>query len=163
MIFLGIDPGTATTGFALLQTNKQQIQLLEYGCIKTSPATKMSERLNEIHQNLDEIIKKFKPQKAAVEEIFFSTNIKTAIQVAQARGVILQKLASHQIEIFQFNPLQIKNSVCGYGSAKKPEIQKMIQLIFKLENPPKPDDAADAIAIAYTLILQSRFSIPPSL
>lgn len=161
MIIIGIDPGTATTGFSILQLDQKtnSIHLLDYGCIITKPNPNLSERLIEITNSLNQIITQWQPNVAAVEELFFSKNVKTAISVAQARGAIINQLATHKVKIFEYNPLQIKQTVCGYGSAKKPEIQKMIQLIFKLPKPPQPDDAADAIAIAYCHLQQPKYTL----
>lgn len=151
MRIIGLDPGTATTGFSIIERNGAKIRLLDYGCIKTKSALKPAIRLQQIAEDLNHLLKKWQPQKASVEKIFFKKNIKTAISVAQARGVLLQKLTENNIELSEYTPLEIKNSVCGYGRADKAMIQKMIQIILGMKKPPQPDDAADAIAAAVCL------------
>ena len=151
MRIIGIDPGTATTGFSIIEINKGTIKLLNYGCIRTQAGLKDCDRLNQIAQDMNTLIKKWKPQKASVEKLFFQKNVKTAITVAQARGVIIQKLAEKGIEPKEYTPLQIKSAVCGYGKADKKMVQEMTKMILGLEKTPKPDDAADAIAAAICL------------
>lgn len=149
MITIGIDPGTATTGFGIIEkTSKGEIRLLDYGCIKTAARLEMGTRLNQIAQDLKTLIKKWKPSRASIEKIFFSKNVKTAITVAQARGVILQIFEENQIAQDEYTPLQVKSAVCGYGKADKKMVQEMIKIILNLSKIPKPDDAADAIALA---------------
>lgn len=148
MIVLGIDPGTATTGFGFVHYERGQARILDYGCIKTASNLALEERLQQIWEDLEELINKWKPQSAAVEEIFFSKNVKTAISVAHARGVILQKLYSKGISSQKYTPSQVKSSICGDGKADKKQMQKMIKILFSLEQEPKQDDAADALAIA---------------
>lgn len=149
MITIGIDPGTATTGFGIIEkNNKGQVTLLDYGCIKTAAGLPMGLRLNQIAKDLKTLIKKWKPVQASVEKLFFNTNVKTAISVAQARGVILQVLEENNVEQEEYTPLQVKSSVCGYGKADKKMVQEMIKIILNLSKIPKPDDAADAIALA---------------
>jgi len=149
MTIIGIDPGTATTGFSILKKENGKIKLLDYGCITTAPHQPLPDRLEQITDNLETLLIQWSPNTAAIEELFFSKNIKTAMSVAQARGAILNQLNKKNIQIAEYNPLEIKNGICGNGRAKKKEIQKMVQLIFNLKKPPQPDDAADAIAIAY--------------
>lgn len=148
MIFLGIDPGTATTGFGVIRYHQNTPQVLDYGCIKTASTLQLEERLQQIWNDLEEIIEKWKPQAAAVEEIFFSKNVKTAISVAHARGVILQKLYSKGISSTKYTPSQVKSSICGDGTADKKQIQKMLKIILSLKQEPKQDDASDALALA---------------
>lgn len=148
MRILGIDPGTATIGFGVIEYHEDQCTLLDYGCIKTEKQFALPERLRQIHQDLESLLKEWKPETVAIEDIFFSKNVKTAIQVAQARGAILQQFASKQLSIGEYKPQQIKEAVCGYGKAEKKQIQKMVQLILKMDETPEPDDAADALAIA---------------
>jgi len=148
MKILGIDPGTATTGFSIIETIGPSIKLLDYGAIVTSKTTKSYDRLNQIAEDIEIIIKKWRPQKASIERLFFNKNIKTAISVAEARGVITQHLAKNKIEIYEFGPSEIKCTVCGNGKADKKAVQKMVQLLMNLKKIPKPDDAADAIAVA---------------
>jgi crossover junction endodeoxyribonuclease RuvC len=148
MIILGIDPGTATTGYGLIEEEKGEIHVLDYGCILTSSKKSLDVRLEEINVKLTEIIKKYQPFEMAVEEIFFANNAKTAIAVGQARGAILLTARQNRCSTFEYTPLQVKNAICGYGGADKKQVQKMVQLLLKLDKLPKPDDAADALAIA---------------
>ncbi len=160
MIILGIDPGTATTGFSIVKREERTLKLLDYGVISTAPHQPLAQRLNEITENLDTLIEQWNPTHSAIEELFFSTNVKTAISVAQSRGAVMHHLYKKGIQIAEYNPLQIKNSICGHGRAEKHEVQKMVQLVFNLAAPPKPDDAADAIAIAYTHSTHSLMPTP---
>lgn len=148
MKILGIDPGTATIGFGLIEKNKSNLKLLKYGCIKTSANLSTAERLNKLHKELSSLIKIHKPDVAAVEDIFFFKNLKTAIKVSQARGAILLAIAQNKIPIAEYTPLQIKQAVTCYGRAEKAQVQKMVKVILSLEELPKPDDAADALAVA---------------
>lgn len=149
MIILGIDPGTATTGFAIIKklaNNKYQV--LDFGVISTDKKLSDAERLKIISTDLKEIIKTYKPERAGVEKLFFTNNQKTAITVSQARGTILLAIEEEKIPLYEFTPLQVKSTICGYGSASKKQVQYMIKHTFKLKEIPKPDDAADALAIA---------------
>jgi len=151
MIILGIDPGTATVGFGVIdyqKKNKKQIVCLDYGIINTSPKQSTGERLVQINFDLAEIIKKYKPEIAAVESLFFFKNLKTVMPVSQARGVIIYTLSKKNVPFLEFTPLQAKTAVTGYGKATKNQVQKMVQNLLSLEELPKPDDAADALAIA---------------
>lgn len=145
---IGIDPGTATTGFAVLEEKNKSLFLLDYGCINTPKNIEMPERLKVISDKLKQVIKKYKPDNIAVEDLFFCSNAKTAIKVGQARGVILLTAAQNKIKVFEYTPLQIKLALTGYGRADKKQIQYMVKSILKCKDIPKPDDAADAIAIA---------------
>jgi crossover junction endodeoxyribonuclease RuvC len=147
MIILGIDPGTAIIGYGLIKKDRE-ISLLDYGCITTSKELTSAERLKELHTKLEKIIKKYKPDIAAVEDIFFFKNLKTAIKVSQARGVILLAAAQQKIPVFEYTPLQIKQAITTYGRAEKIQVQKMVKLLLNLKEIPKPDDAADALAVA---------------
>ncbi len=151
MIILGIDPGTATTGYGLIKKTGKQIpeyEIVDFGVISTVKTDSDAKRLHILFTDLTAIIKKFKPEKIGVEKLFFTSNQTTAMTVSQARGIVL--LASQQagLEISEFTPLQIKNTLCGYGRADKKQVQTVVQQTFKLKNIPKPDDAADALAIA---------------
>ena len=150
MIILGIDPGFATLGFGIINVDKDKFTLIDYGCIKTSAGKDFAERLETIYDAIKKILKKYQPDKVAVENIYFAKNVKTAIKVGEARGVIL--LASHEAgaPIFEFTPLQVKQALTSYGQAQKTQIQKMVQILLNLKELPKPDDAADALAIALT-------------
>ena len=149
MIVLGIDPGTATIGYALATGTKIKPEVLTFGVIKTSSKTSMNLRLAEIGQDLNEIIKKYKPDKAVIESLFFFKNQKTVISVAQARGVLVYVTCCEGLDLVELTPLQIKQAITGYGRAPKPQIQKVIQKIFNLSELPRPDDAADALGIAW--------------
>ncbi|MDF1498150.1 MAG: crossover junction endodeoxyribonuclease RuvC [Patescibacteria group bacterium] len=148
MIILGIDPGTATTGYGVLKSQKNKLEVLDVGCIKTNKNLAIPERLDLIAKELKKIIKKYKPQIMAVEELFFFKNAKTVITVGQARGVILFVGKNQGLEIHEYTPLQVKQAVVGYGRAEKKQVQQMVKAIFGLNEVPKPDDAADALAVA---------------
>lgn len=147
MIILGIDPGTAATGYGIIKKNTK-LSLIEYGCIKTQTTLTTAERLNELYSQLNTLIKKHRPDIVAVEDIFFFKNLKTAIKVSQARGVILLTAAKSKIPIEEYTPLQIKQATTSYGRAEKIQVQKMVKLLLNLKEIPKPDDAADALAAA---------------
>ncbi|MBW6441243.1 crossover junction endodeoxyribonuclease RuvC [Patescibacteria group bacterium] len=148
MIILGIDPGTATTGFGIIESQKNKLQAINYGCIETDKNLEMPERLNLIATELKNIIKKYKPQVMAVEELFFFKNNKTVITVAQARGVVLFIGKKQKLEVCEYTPLQVKQAVVGYGRAEKKQMQQMVKSILGLKEIPKPDDVADALAVA---------------
>jgi len=148
MIILGIDPGTATTGYGLIKKTKRGIKCLNYGCIKTSPEHSPALRLKETEKQLKKIIKQHRPDLAAVEDIFFFKNLTTAMKVSQAKGVILLTLAKINIPISEYTPLQVKMGVCGFGKADKQQVQRMVQVLLNLKKLPSPDDAADALALA---------------
>ena len=147
-IILGIDPGIADTGFGIIKTNNSKLICLGYGNIKTKANTDLSERLKILNFKLDKIIKKYKPDKVAIEQLFFCNNAKTALMVGQARGVILLCVKQNKLPIVEFTPLQVKQAVSTYGKANKLQVQKMVKLILSLDKIPKPDDAADALAVA---------------
>ena len=148
MKILGIDPGTATLGWGVIEVTGQINKLLAYGEINTKKTSSASARLYEIAQDLETLIIKHRPDEAAVEELFFFKNQKTIISVAQARGVIFLTLERLGITIAEYTPLQIKQALTNYGRADKTQVQLMVKNILKLKNIPKPDDAADALAIA---------------
>lgn len=146
---LGIDPGTATTGFAILEVaDNNKLKLIECGVITTSDRDPMPHRLQVIADDLDEIIKTHQPDWIVVEQLFFSTNARTAISVGQARGVALLAGARHKLSFAEYTPLQVKQAITGYGKATKKQVQQMVKTILQLNDVPKPDDAADAVAIA---------------
>jgi crossover junction endodeoxyribonuclease RuvC len=151
MLVLGIDPGTATVGYSFVSGTKQQPVVHEYGVLRTLPVSKdlAGERLLEIGRDLEELIQKYKPDKAVIEDLFFFKNQKTVISVAQSRGMMLYVLAGHGIETASVTPLQVKQTLCGYGRASKLQMQKMVQKVFGFEELPKPDDAADSLAMAW--------------
>ena len=147
MIILGIAPGTAATGFAIIK-KQSELRAIDYGCIRTSPQFSTAERLKETHQQIAKLIKKHRPDIIAVEDIFFFKNLKTAIKVSQARGVALLSASQAKIPIAEYTPLQIKQAVTSYGRADKSQVQKMVKVLLNLKEIPKPDDAADALAVA---------------
>ncbi len=147
-IILGIDPGTATTGFGVIYKEGGEIGFIDCGIIKTSPKTSFPKRLLEIEKDLSSIIKKHKPNSVAIEKIFFAKNTKTAIEVGHARGVAILVAAKSKKDIFEYTPLEVKQAITGYGGADKKQIQEMVKCTLCLEQIPKPDDAADALAIA---------------
>lgn len=157
MRIFGIDPGIATIGFGVIEIINTEAQMLDYGCIKTKKNLNPAARLSQIRQDLNELIAKWKPDCAVVEKLFFSKNVKTAMAVAQSRGVILQKLEEKNIEIVEYTPHEMKMNVCGDGQATKQGIQKMVKLILKLREIPKPDDAADALGLALCRAQHLRF------
>lgn len=156
MIILGIDPWTTTIWFALLEKTEKKHTLLEYGVIETTPRQEMSLKLIDMARDLESLITTFQPTIAGIEKLFFLNNLKTGIDVAQARGVILHTLATNGIIIKEYTPLQVKQGITGNGNAKKRQIQNTIKILFNMEEIPKPDDAADAIAIAYLTSLTIR-------
>lgn len=145
---LGIDPGTATTGWAVIAEKNCEFTPIAYGHISTNKNLSDDERILEISHDLQEIIEKHQPTEAAIEELFFFKNQKTVIQVAQARGAILLTLRQKNVTVCGYTPLQVKQALTGYGRAEKKQVQLMTQSILKLKSLPKPDDTADAIAIA---------------
>lgn len=147
MIILGIDPGTATTGFGLIEDIKSP-RCIYYGTIQTEPKTPDHHRLKEINKQLKRVIKEYNPDIMVVEKLYFFKNLKTVMPVSQARGVILFTAAQKKIPIYEFTPLQVKTVITGYGRANKKQVQKMIQVLLNLKDIPKPDDAADALGLA---------------
>jgi crossover junction endodeoxyribonuclease RuvC len=148
MRILGIDPGLATIGFGVIENNNSQVTLLSYGTITTSPKLPLSKRLLTIFQEMKQLISKYQPHAIAIESLFFNKNVKTAMLVSQARGVLLLTAEESSIETFSYTPLEIKTAVSGYGFADKNQVQYMVQNLLKMTSKPKPDDAADALAIA---------------
>lgn len=145
---LGIDPGIATVGFGVVDSEKNNQALVRCGVITTPAGTSLSSRLDLIFSDIDELIRTFSPDVMAVEELFFNTNITTGIAVAQGRGVILLAGYRAGIPIFEYTPLQVKQAVVGYGRAEKRQVIDMVRRILNMKAAPKPDDAADAVAIA---------------
>ena len=163
MIIMGIDPGLAITGFGIIRYQKNQFSVIQYGVIRTAAKTPLPERLLAIHQGIHTLANRYQPQAAAVEELFFNTNAKSAFLVGQARGVAVTSAASCGISIFEYTPLQVKQAVAGYGRADKQQVQQMIKTLLHLNEIPRPDDAADALAIAvchaHTGHFQQLFSV----
>ncbi len=148
MRVLGIDPGIATIGFGLIEADRSRLRLVQCGVISTPAHTRLSERLAQIYDDLGQLLELYRPDAVAVEELFFNTNITTGIAVAHGRGVILLACQKAGVAIFEYTPLQVKQAVVGYGRAEKAQVMDMVKRICGLSAPPKPDDAADAVALA---------------
>lgn len=148
MRILGIDPGVATVGFGIIASERGQQQMIQYGAITTSAGLPLATRLLQIANDVEQLIEQFQPDEIAVEELFFSKNITTGIAVAHARGVILYTAEKLQIPVYEYTPMQVKQAVVGYGLAEKHQVMDMTKRLLKLKAVPKPDDAADALAIA---------------
>lgn len=148
MIVLGIDPGYAITGYGLVRYQSNHFDCLDYGVIATQAGTSFALRLLRISDKLDDLIKHWRPEAVAVEELFFSRNTTTAIGTAQARGVAVLSGARAGLPVFEYTPMQVKLSVSGYGKAEKIQVQQMVKILLNLQALPKPDDAADALAVA---------------
>ncbi len=148
MIILGVDPGTAITGYGVVQSDGDRLQLIAYGAITTPSDWKMPQRLQHIYAELVALIRTHQPTEAVVEKLFFSKNVRTALSVGQARGVALLAAAQAGLTIHEYTPLEIKQAVVGYGRAEKTQIQQMVRMLLQLDVIPQPDDAADALAVA---------------
>lgn len=149
MIVLGIDPGLSLTGWGVIESqNRDKITPLQYGCIKTKPTETLIERLEIINRQLQELINVYKPEVVAIEELFFLKESKAVAAVGQARGAIVLTVALNNIKLFEYNPRHVKMALTGYGSADKHQMQHMVKTLLRLKEIPKPDDAADALAIA---------------
>jgi len=148
MIILGIDPGTALMGYGLIKYKNDTLQVIDYGCLRTSARLSLAERLFQLHEGLEKLINLYQPQTLSVEELFFNKNVTTALAVGQARGVVLLTAAKAGLLIKEYTPLQVKQSLVGYGRAEKQQVQYMVKMLLNLREIPKPDDAADALAIA---------------
>jgi len=157
VIILGIDPGTATTGYGVIKRiSSIKEECISYGVISTSKEKPMGERLVEIKDDMEELIEKYKPDMVGIEDLFFFRNITTAVSVSQARGVVLECVYRHKIPCLEFPPLQIKQAVTGFGNAKKKQVQESVKLWLKLKEIPRPDDAADGLAVALTASRMAR-------
>ena len=148
MRILGVDPGVATIGFGLIEADRGSQRLLRYGVITTPAGLPLSNRLYQISRDMEELLGAFHPDEAAVEELFFSKNITTGIAVAHGRGVILLELERAGIPVYEYTPMQVKQAVAGYGGAEKRQVMLMTQRLLRMVEIPRPDDAADALAIA---------------
>lgn len=148
MRILGIDPGVAIVGFGVVDSEGGTQQMVQYGAINTPANQPLAARLVQIEQDLTELLEQFKPDEVAIEELFFSKNITTGIAVAHARGVILATVEKAGVPIYEYTPMQVKQAVVGYGLAEKNQVMDMTKRLLKLRSVPKPDDAADALAIA---------------
>ena len=155
---LGIDPGTATTGYGLVRlTRDGELVSVKYGVISTARDSPPAARLEMLFDQLNDLLKEHKPDTAAVEKLFFQSNVKTALAVGQARGVIMLCLQKSGIEPFEYTPNEVKQAVAGYGGADKRQVQDMVRALLQLDSIPKPDDAADALAVAITHLNTRRY------
>lgn len=150
MIIVGFDPGLATLGYGTIKYEKGKTEMLDYGVILTPKDENLAVRLAMIEEGVKQVIDRFKPDEIAVEELFFAKNVTTAINVAHARGVILLTATKYCGRLYEYTPLQIKQALTGYGRADKNQIQQMVKTFLRLKGVPKPDDAADALAVALT-------------
>ncbi len=148
MLTLGIDPGTATTGYGLVRQQGDKLSFVGCGVIITTPKETSHERLRKIYQELKDLIVKYRPGTVAVERLYFGENSKTAMAVGQARGIVLLAAAEGKVAVSEYTPLEVKMALTGYGKAEKKQIQQMVRILLKLPEAPKPDDAADALAVA---------------
>ena len=156
-IILGIDPGYGRTGWGVIEKVGGDWQVVAWGCIETSAKDSFVDRLVELYKELQKLIIKYKPTRSGVEELFFAKNVKTAMKVGQARGVILLTLMQAKLPIDEFNPLQIKQALTGYGRAEKGQVERMVQMILSIKEKIRPDDAADALAVALTCGASMKF------
>lgn len=147
---MGIDPGIAIVGYGFLELKGNSYKVLDYGAITTEAKVPLPERLNTIYGEMNELIERYKPDDIAFEELFFNKNVKTAITVAQARGVEVLAAKESGAGLYEYTPLQVKQAIVGYGRATKNQVQEMVRIILNLEKIPKPDDVADALAVAIT-------------
>jgi len=149
MLVIGIDPGTAITGYGIIvEQADKTLQMVECGAIRTPAKTPAEERLNILHEKLTALLQTHHPDCAAVEKLYFSRNVRTALHVGQARGVIMLALSQGSIPVFEYNPMDVKLAVTGYGMAEKMQVQQMVKALLNLQDVPKPDDVADALAVA---------------
>jgi crossover junction endodeoxyribonuclease RuvC len=162
MVVVGIDPGTATTGYGFIhQTDQGELEAIEYGVIQTPAGLPLEQRLLQLYLELKHLLLLHPPDSGAVEKLFFQRNVTTAIAVGQGRGVVMLALAEAGISVAEYTPLEVKQAVVGYGKADKNQIQQMVRAMLRLEDIPRPDDAADALAIAIChLHTQSYLSLP---
>lgn len=156
MKIIGIDPGYGRVGWAILEGDVSKLKLVDCGCLETSSSDPLAKRLSSIYIHISELVKKYKPDEAAVEELYFFKNAKTVMGVGQARGVILLGFSRKNIPVFDYTPLEIKSAVAGYGRADKSQVQKMIKRLLNLDKIPSPDDVADACAVALTHIFSNK-------
>ncbi|MBQ7868607.1 MAG: crossover junction endodeoxyribonuclease RuvC [Clostridia bacterium] len=150
MIILGIDPGLATLGWGVIEAERGRQRLVNYGCILTTPQQRFPERLKQIGEDMRMLLETYKPEEIAFEELFFAKNVTTALTVGAARGVALAACAEYTDKLYEYTPMQVKQAIVGYGKAEKQQIQQMVKMLLHMEDIARPDDAADAIAIALT-------------
>lgn len=160
MIVLGIDPGLATMGWGVLKSERSRFETIDYGVVLTPKTETLPVRLAMLEEGVKKLVDKYTPDEIALEELFFNNNITTGINVAQARGVILLTCVKNCGRLYEYTPLQIKQALTGYGRAEKKQIQIMVKTLLRLDGIPKPDDAADALAVALTHCQTNRLSAP---
>jgi crossover junction endodeoxyribonuclease RuvC len=148
VIVLGIDPGTAALGYGIVESTGGRLRAVDYGVLSTSPDLSLPERLQAVHETVSSLLTAHGPAFLAVERLFFSRNAQTAFAVGQARGVVLLAAAQHDVDVVEATPNEVKSAVAGYGAADKEQVQRMVQVVLGMAEPPRPDDAADALAIA---------------
>ncbi len=151
MIVLGIDPGTAATGYGIVLREGSRLRAIDYGCVETRPEYAPADRLQYIHRAVSDLIDLLQPDMLGVERLFFNRNVQTAFAVGQARGVVLLAAAQHGLLVFEYGPHEVKMAVTGYGRADKQQVQRMVQVVLGMSSLPRPDDAADALAVAICL------------
>ena len=156
MIVLGIDPGTAATGYGVVERTGSRLRAVDYGCLETLSTQELPRRLLEIHQAITELIATHQPAVLGVERLFFNRNVQTAFAVGQARGVVLLAAAEAGLPVFEYGPHEVKMAVTGYGRAGKEQVQRMVQVVLGMAALPRPDDAADALAVAICLAHAQR-------
>jgi len=161
MIILGVDPGIATVGFGLIQASGSRQSLLRCGVIRTPAGIRLALRLKQIHDDVSELLDLYRPDAIAVEELFFNTNLKTGISVAHGRGVLILAGEQRNVPMFEYTPLQVKQTVAGYGRAGKKQVMEMVRRLLSMDEVPRPDDAADALAVAicHARVSQSLMNI----
>lgn len=157
MVIIGIDPGTATIGYGIVEKTNTGVSCLEYGCIQTSKLKKAHERLLSLEKDLVSLLNKHKPTIMVIERLYFFKNVKTALPVSEAKGVILLQAAKKKMAVHELTPLQAKMAITGYGRAEKLQVSRMVQKTLNLQTIPKPDDAADALGIALAFALSRSF------
>ena len=148
MVIIGLDPGIAILGYGVIEYKGNKFKVIDYGAITTEPKYTFPERLKILYDELSELLDKYDPEVVAIEELFFNKNVKTAIAVGQARGVQVLAAINKGVELYEYTPLQVKQGVVGYGRAQKKQVQEMVKILLNLEKIPKPDDVADALAVA---------------
>ena len=158
MLVLGVDPGLATTGYGLVAEQRQNLSLVDFGVIETPANLPLDKRLQQLYHELCSLVAGFDLEAVAIEDLFFSRNVRTAMAVGHARGVVLLAAAEANLAVFEYTPLQVKDAVVGYGRATKSQVQEMVRLLLGMECIPRPDDAADAIAIAICHLHSSQFA-----
>lgn len=158
MFVLGVDPGLATTGYGLVRETEDGLQAVAYGVVTTCAKDTLPERLQQLYKELSTLLQTHRPDEGAVEELFFSRNVRTAMSVGQARGVVLLAMADAGLPVTDYTPLTIKQAVSGFGGADKAQMQTMVRMLLRLESLPRPDDAADALAVAICHLHSARLN-----